>query len=268
MLRGTGTTSSVIQAAGAWGAGVSARPNVLVVLVNTKLPTPAAAASSSRVSVPVTLVSTKSCRVCEPTCGLCSVAGCRTVPVPARQARTVARSVIDPTTVVNGEASTSRPVTSCPRARRTRTSASPRCPALPVTRTRSPGMRLTILGAARPTVVGWSDAATPDHPRQARPRRPGRGGVPLVCCAGPVPGGARGGDDPAPGGDRPGARGVPDHPATGRFPAGPGGRPDGGVRRPGHQGRAGHDWRGRPDHHAAVPRSRGGPGEPQGVLRL
>src|SRR5262249_22449280 len=250
MLRGTGTTSSVIQAAGAAGAGVSARPNVLVVLVNTKLPTPAAAASSSRVSVPVTVVATKSCRVCEPTCGLCSVAGCRTAPAPARQARTVARSVIDPTTVVNGDAITSRPVTSCPRARRTRTSASPRCPALPVTRTRSPGMRLTILGtAARPTVffrpavlapfrghgmVGWSDAATPDHPRQACPRRPGRGGVSLVRCAGAVSGSARGGDDPAPGGDRPGAGGVPDHPAAWRFPAGPGGRPDGGVRRSGY----------------------------------
>src|SRR2546423_1812334 len=82
MLRGTGTTSSVIHAAGSPGAGVSARPNVLVVLVNTKLPTPAAAASSSSVSVPVTLVSTKSCRVCEPTCGLCKVAGCRTAPAP------------------------------------------------------------------------------------------------------------------------------------------------------------------------------------------
>src|SRR5690242_21704297 len=245
MLRGTGTTSSVIHAAGSPGAGVSARPNVLVVLVNTKLPTPAAAASSSSVSVPVTLVSTKSCRVCEPTCGLCKVAGCRTAPAPARQARTVERSVIDPTTVVNGDGSMSRPVTSCPRARRTRTSASPRCPALPVTRTRSPGMRLTILGTvARPAVVGWSDAATPDHPRQACPRRPGRGGLPLVRCAGSVPGGARGGDDPAPGGDRPGASGVPDDPATGRFPAGAGGRPDGGVRRPGHQGRAGHDRRG------------------------
>src|SRR5262249_3097877 len=176
MLRGTGTTSSVIHAAGAPAAGVSARPKVLVVLVNTKLPTPAAAASSSSVSVPVTLVSTKSGRLCEPTCGLCSVAGCTTAPAPARQARTVARSVIDPTTVVNGEASTSMPITSCPRARRTRISASPRGPALPVHREPSPGLALPILGTRG--VVGWSDAATPDHPGQARPRRPGRGGVP------------------------------------------------------------------------------------------
>jgi hypothetical protein len=45
---GTGTTSSVIQAAGAPGDGVRARPNALVVLVKTRAPTPAAVASSSR----------------------------------------------------------------------------------------------------------------------------------------------------------------------------------------------------------------------------
>ena len=61
MLRGTGATSSVIHAAGAPGGGVSARPNALVVLVKTKRPTPAATASSSRFSVPVTFVSTNSC---------------------------------------------------------------------------------------------------------------------------------------------------------------------------------------------------------------
>ena len=61
MLRGTGATSSVIQAAGAPGGGVSARPNALVVLVKTKREAPAATASSSRLSVPVRLVSTKSC---------------------------------------------------------------------------------------------------------------------------------------------------------------------------------------------------------------
>ena len=36
MFFGTGTTSSVIQAAGAPGGGTSARPKALVVLVNTK----------------------------------------------------------------------------------------------------------------------------------------------------------------------------------------------------------------------------------------
>ena len=56
MLRGTGVTSSVIQAAGAPSIGVSARPNALVVLVKMKRPTPAATASSSSVSVPVMLV--------------------------------------------------------------------------------------------------------------------------------------------------------------------------------------------------------------------
>ena len=66
----------MIQAAGAPSPGVSARPNALVVLVWTNAPTPAATASSSRTSVPVTLVSTNSCRAWDITCGLCSVAVC------------------------------------------------------------------------------------------------------------------------------------------------------------------------------------------------
>ena len=56
MLRGTGRTSSVIHAAGSPGAGTSARPNALVVLVNTNALTPAATDSSSSVSVPVMFV--------------------------------------------------------------------------------------------------------------------------------------------------------------------------------------------------------------------
>ena len=63
MFFGIGATSSVTQAAGAPGGGVSASPNALVVLVKTKAATPAATASSSRLSVPVTLVSTKSWRL-------------------------------------------------------------------------------------------------------------------------------------------------------------------------------------------------------------
>lgn len=66
-------------------------------------------------------VSTKACRSCEPTWGLCSVAACRTPPTPVRHSPTRARSLIDPTTVVNGESSTSTPTTSRPSARRTRT---------------------------------------------------------------------------------------------------------------------------------------------------
>ena len=62
MFFGTGTTSSVIHAAGSPGAGVNARPNTLVVLVKMKALTPAAIDSSSRFSVPVTFVSTKSRR--------------------------------------------------------------------------------------------------------------------------------------------------------------------------------------------------------------
>src|SRR5579883_110995 len=63
MFFGTGRTSSVSHAAGAPGGGVNARPNALVVLVNTNAETPAAVASSSRLSVPVMLASMNSCRV-------------------------------------------------------------------------------------------------------------------------------------------------------------------------------------------------------------
>lgn len=42
MFLGTGRTSSVTQAVGAPGAGVSAPPKALIVLVNTKAVTPAA----------------------------------------------------------------------------------------------------------------------------------------------------------------------------------------------------------------------------------
>ena len=64
----------MIHVAGPPGSGVSARPKTLVLLVNTKLPTPAATDSSSSVSVPLTLVSTKACRPCDPMWGLWSVA--------------------------------------------------------------------------------------------------------------------------------------------------------------------------------------------------
>ena len=60
MFFGSGTTSSVIHAAGASGGGVSARPNALVVLVKMNDRTPVATAYSSSVSVPVMLASTKS----------------------------------------------------------------------------------------------------------------------------------------------------------------------------------------------------------------
>jgi hypothetical protein len=60
MFFGTGATSSVTHAAGASAGGARASPRTLVVLVKMNESTPAAAASSSRLSVPVTLVSTKS----------------------------------------------------------------------------------------------------------------------------------------------------------------------------------------------------------------
>src|SRR5580693_1237817 len=159
MLRGRGATSSVIQAAGSPGGGVSARPNALVVLVNTKLLTPAATASSSTVSVPLTVVSTNACLPCEPTCGLCSVAVCRTASTPARQSRTTARSATDPITVVCGDGRTSSPVTSCPPSRSTRTRASPRWPELPVTRTFA-----AATSASVPTAVSSGQRVLPAVP--------------------------------------------------------------------------------------------------------
>ena len=57
MFLGTGTTSSLIQAAADPGEGTSARPKALVVLVKTKRVTPAATASSKRTAVPITFVS-------------------------------------------------------------------------------------------------------------------------------------------------------------------------------------------------------------------
>ena len=76
----------MIHAAGSPGFGVSARPKALVVLVKMKRLTFAATDSSRRFSVPVTLVSMNSWRLCEPTWGLCSVAVCRTASMPSRHA--------------------------------------------------------------------------------------------------------------------------------------------------------------------------------------
>ena len=83
MFFGTGATRSSIQAAGAPGGGFSASPKALVVEVMTKARTRARAASSSRVSVPRMLVSTKASRAWVATWGLCSVAACRTASTPA-----------------------------------------------------------------------------------------------------------------------------------------------------------------------------------------
>src|SRR4029450_1024946 len=55
---------------------------------------------------------------------------------PRKQLRSVSRSVIEPTWVVQLDSRRSSPTTSCRRARSVRTRPSPRCPALPVTSTR------------------------------------------------------------------------------------------------------------------------------------
>ena len=64
-----------------------------------------------------------------------SVAACMTAVTPwERASRTMERSAMSPVTSVNGDGLMSRPVTSSPWSRSTRTSASPRWPELPVTR--------------------------------------------------------------------------------------------------------------------------------------
>ena len=90
-------------------------------------------------------VSTNAWRSCEPMCGLCSVAVCSTASTPARHSRTSSRSAIEPIAAVNGDARRSSPATSRPASRRTRTIASPRWPAEPVTR-----ILLTRVTIARP----------------------------------------------------------------------------------------------------------------------
>src|SRR4051812_16309376 len=173
MLRGSGRTSSVIQAAGSRGAGASPLPNALVVLVKTKRGPPAATASSSSTSVPSMLVCTKSSRRCDPTCGLCSVAVCSTASTPSMQRRTQPRSATEPTTVVYRDARTSSPMTSTSSSPSTRISASPRWPELPVTRTR---MHHDLSESVRTDLLELRDdrrlvAALPDVARELLERR-------------------------------------------------------------------------------------------------
>src|ERR1700755_881413 len=92
-------------------------------------------------------MSTKSCWLCEATCGLCKVAVCSTADTPSRQDRTSSRSGIDPVPVVPGEARTYRPATCEPRPSSPRQNPSPRCPALPVTSTFACVMSATIGGS-------------------------------------------------------------------------------------------------------------------------
>src|SRR3954454_2467287 len=161
----TGTTPSVTQAAGAPGGAVRARPNVVVEDVKTNRLTPAATASSSRLSVPVTFVATKSRRGWESTWGLWSVAAWMTASTPSIDRCTSARSATDPTTVVQRDGSTSRPTSSMPgTSPRTRISASRRWPELPVTSTRI--RAVTPRAPCGPSRAGRASAA---HARVAGP---------------------------------------------------------------------------------------------------
>src|SRR5947199_731920 len=154
MFLGTGLTSSVTHAAGAPAGGVTASPKSLVVLVKTKDATPEDAASSRRLSVPVMLVSTKSCRLWVTTWGLWRVAAWRTASTPRMHCLTQLRSATDPTLLVKGEGVMSRPTTSWLVFCSVRTRASPRCPALPVTKT---FMLVGFLRPLTPAVTGRSE---------------------------------------------------------------------------------------------------------------
>src|SRR5260221_624928 len=120
MFLATGTTSSVTQAAGSPADGVSADPKALVVLVKTKVWIPEATASSRRVSVPVTFVSTKSRLPWVATWGLCNVAAWTIARTPLMHPMTKSRSQIDPTASVNGDGRISMPRAGRPAARRVR----------------------------------------------------------------------------------------------------------------------------------------------------
>lgn len=124
------------HAAGWPSSGLSAAPNVLVVLLKTTPDTRHSSATSSTHKVPVMLVSTNAARECVATCGLWSAAAWITQSTPRTQLRTNSASATEPTCVVKGDSRRSRPTASCWRSRSVRTRPSPRWPALPVTRTR------------------------------------------------------------------------------------------------------------------------------------
>ena len=159
MFFGIGVTSSSIHVAGRPGSCAIASPKVLVVLVCTKAATPARAASSSNTSVPVTLVSTKSWRLWVTMCGLCSVAVSSTARAP-RHRFTHEAAVADRADGAGERGGLAvDPARPLPRPRNRRISASPRWPALPVTRTvMAPDTQASVgakpSGTARSAAVG------------------------------------------------------------------------------------------------------------------
>ena len=104
--------------------------------------------------MPVTLVSTKACLLWVATCGLCSVAVWMTAVTPSICARTKPGSTIEPAASVKGDAFRSIPRAGDPRRRSVRRMASPRWPALPVT-------RIVILDPSQPPAA-WKTTARPD----------------------------------------------------------------------------------------------------------
>ena len=138
MFRGRGTTSSVIHAAGPPGAGVSARPNALVrareheaahacfrgLLEQRQRP--------GHVGVHERLLGVRADMRLVQRRRMEDARRLR----PGSGARRPGPRLIRPRPCV-GLGLRSTPVTSCPPSHRTRTSASPRCPALPVTITRT-----------------------------------------------------------------------------------------------------------------------------------
>ena len=79
-----------------------------------------------------------------------------------------ARSVIEPTRVVNGEASTSIPTAARRCAAKVRISASPRWPALPVTRMVMGRGNGFLAAPSIPARLGRSDPGVIDHDDLAR----------------------------------------------------------------------------------------------------
>ena len=121
---GTGTTSSVIQAAGAPGRRRQRAAERARRAGEDERPTPAATASSSRFSVPVTFVSTNSWRRVRADVRLVQRRGVQDrVDARRTQRRTTSRSAIEPTTVVYGDARTSSADDVAARRRAARASA-------------------------------------------------------------------------------------------------------------------------------------------------
>ncbi len=114
MFFGVGTTSSVIHAAGAPRGGVSASPKVLVVLVKTNDRTLLADGRFEQIQRSGDVRVDESLAAVRRHVGFVQVWPRATrTSTPRMHASTMARSAIEPTSVVNGEGTMSMPMASC-----------------------------------------------------------------------------------------------------------------------------------------------------------